>query len=111
MQDPKSILLMGDPGKAAVTQAIVEAVRRHVPRGRYRVFYFGSRVERRSTERSDIDVGLEADEKIPLDVMARLREELDEIPVLQKIDLVDFGCVTPEFAREAKRASEVIDER
>lgn len=95
----------------SVTAAIVEAVRRHMPRGCYRVFYFGSRVDGRSTERSDIDVGLESGERIPLDVLARLREDLDEIPILQKIDLVDFGRVTPEFAQEAKRTSELMYEQ
>lgn len=94
-----------------VTEEVVAAVRRRLPHGHYRVFYFGSRVTGRSTERSDIDIGLETDQRMPLDVLASLREDLDEIPVLQKIDLVDFGCVTPEFAREAKRTAEVIYEQ
>ena len=108
MQD---LTLHGKPTDDAVTQSIIRAVRRHVPFGHYRVFYFGSRVSGRATARSDFDVGVEADEKIPLEVMAKIREEVDAIPVLQKIDLVDFRRVSGDFASEAKRTVRTIYER
>ena len=94
-----------------LTIFIIDAIRKHIPFAHYRVFYFGSRVNGKSTPRSDFDVGIEAEQKIPLDLLARIEEMLDEIPILQKIDLVDFSRVSREFAFEARKAIEIIDER
>lgn len=90
---------------------IISSVRRYIPFEHYRVFYFGSRVSGRGTSRSDLDVGIEAGEKIPLDVIARIKDELEKLPVLQKIDLVDFARVPEEFAKEAQKEIMVIYER
>ena len=98
-------------GQETVTDSVLRAVKRHISFRHYRLFYFGSRVSGRATARSDYDVGLEADEKIPLEVMARIREELDEIPVLQKIDLVDFFAAPEGFVRRAKSDMEMIYEQ
>jgi predicted nucleotidyltransferase len=95
----------------SITDAIVRAVKRHAPFRHYRVFYFGSRAAGHATARSDFDVGLEADQTIPLEVIAKIREEVDTIPILQTIDLVDFAGVSEEFAREAKRAVRLIYEQ
>ncbi|MGB3940171.1 MAG: nucleotidyltransferase domain-containing protein [Candidatus Manganitrophaceae bacterium] len=97
--------------QVVVTDSVVRAVKRHLPFRHYRVFYFGSRVSGGATRRSDYDVGLDAGEKIPLEVMAGIREEIEEIPVLQKIDLVDFRAVPEAFARQAMEKIEMIYEQ
>mgnify|MGYP001588840581 FL=1 len=72
----------------------------------YKLFFFGSRVQGRGDDRSDIDVGIEGPERIPGHVMEKIREAIENLPVLYKIDIVDFKDVSEDFRREALRASE-----
>jgi predicted nucleotidyltransferase len=94
-----------------VTAAIVQAVRRHLPFRNYRVFYFGSRASGLATPQSDYDVGIEAGERIPGEVLVKIAWALDDLPILQKIDLVDFRDVSESFSKRAMRTIQVIYEQ
>lgn len=94
-----------------VTEGIIHAVRRYMPFPRYRIFLFGSRVSGGATERSDYDVGVEAGQRIPMTVMAEIEGELEAIPILQGIDLVDFSLMEDDFSRRAKAEIEIIYEQ
>ena len=54
-----------------------------------RVLWFGSWVRGTAASRSDIDLAIVADRRVPPAVMARLRERVEDLPTLRKIDLVD----------------------
>lgn len=83
---------------------IVEIIHRHTSSlPEVKIFLFGSRATDQHTVRSDIDIGLESTVKIPLATLAQIREELEQLPILPKIDLVDFKRVSPEFARRTRR--------
>lgn len=73
-----------------------------------RVFLFGSRIDGSGTERSDIDIGLEGQRVIPLNVLRKVKEELDKIPILYKIDIVDFQDVSNDFREIALKVIEPI---
>lgn len=92
-------------------QKIVNAIHRHLPYSRYRVFLFGSRALGIRDPRSDIDIGIESSEQIPLEVMSEIKEELEELPVLQKFDVVDFSRVDSEFKTIALKTIRLLDER
>ncbi len=92
-------------------EEIVRAVRRHMNSPHYRVFLFGSRAAGTATPRSDIDVGLDAGGAVALDVLSRIEEDLDDIPVLQKIELVDFARVPDAFALHADSAAKTLYEQ
>lgn len=94
-----------------LNKALISAARRNIPFGHYRLFYFGSRVSGRATARSDFDIGVEAENKIPFHVIENIKEELEGLPILQKIDLVDFSRVTEGFSIEAKKNMEIIYEQ
>jgi len=82
---------------------VVAIIRRHMPTGiRYKVFLFGSRATGRETARSDHDVGIEAEGNIPFGVLADIRLEVDELPTLRKVDVVDFARVSVAFKAVAK---------
>jgi predicted nucleotidyltransferase len=67
------------------------------------VFIFGSRAGGHFTTQSDFDVGIMirkrdgALARVPLRVLSHINEELETIPLLQRIDLVDFSRVNDEF--------------
>ena len=94
-----------------LAQKIVEAVKRHLPSSRYRVFLFGSRALGSADARSDFDIGIEATEQIPLDVMSEIKEELEALPVLQKFDVVDFSRSDPGLRSIAMKTTRLLDER
>jgi len=66
-----------------------------------RFFFFGSRVRGDNRERSDFDIAVDAG--TPLDPLAidKLREELEALPTLYRIDLVDAATVSDRFRAEA----------
>ena len=63
----------------------------------YKVFFFGSRVVGSGNERSDIDVGIEGPDEVSYEIMAKIRDEIDNLPILYKIEIVDFAKVSPDF--------------
>lgn len=75
---------------------------------RYRIFFFGSRVVGGGNERSDIDIGVEGPEEIPLSVMSKIKEEAEKLPILYKIDIVDFKNVSNDFYKIAIRNIELL---
>ena len=91
--------------------SIREIVARLLPGIRYRLYLFGSRVQGQATRRSDYDLGIMADGVLPLSTLARIREELEKIPVLQRIDFVDLSAANPAFVAIALKTSQLIDER
>lgn len=73
-----------------------------------RMFFFGSRVSGGASERSDIDFGIDAGCPVnPKDFLA-LREEIDRLPVLYTIDVVDFSRVSPIFKKVAMKTIQEI---
>lgn len=95
---------------AKLKREILSIVGRHLDLTKYRVFFFGSRVKGGGTERSDIDVGIEGPEPVPGPIWLKIQDEIEEIPTLYKIELVDFKRVTPEFRTIALEHVEPISE-
>lgn len=70
---------------------------RHLNMTSYRAFFFGSRVTGAFRPTSDIDVGIEGHEPIPLQILEVIKSEVENLPILYKIDIVDFSTVPKEF--------------
>lgn len=64
---------------------------------RVKVFLFGSRATGRAGSRSDIDLGIDLGHAIAPEVLAALRDAFDELPIMQKVDVVDFFVVDESF--------------
>lgn len=90
---------------------IVGIVKKWLELPHYKVFVFGSHVDGTATERSDIDIGIEAKEKVPVLEKLEIEAELADLPILQKIDLVDFNDVSEDFKKVALKKIEVIYEQ
>ena len=90
---------------------IRETVARNLPGISCRLYLFGSRVRGRATSRSDYDLGILADCVLPLPTMDRMRKDLETLPILQRIDLVDLSAADPAFVAAALRTSQLLNER
>lgn len=75
---------------------------------KYKVFFFGSRVCGGGTDRSDVDIGIEGEARVPAAAWSRIQEEIENFPVLYKLEVVDFKQVTPEFKEVAEQNIELI---
>ena len=97
--------------KEALTENIIRIMTSNIDLDHYSLFYFGSRVRGDASSRSDIDIGLKADGKIPLHTLYRIKEEIESIPLLQKIDIVDFSRVSEDFRELAEKDKEIFYEQ
>ncbi|MFQ5456681.1 MAG: nucleotidyltransferase family protein [Nitrospirota bacterium] len=87
---------------------ILEIMGRHLDFTRYQVFFFGSRVEGKGTDRSDIDIGIKGSTPVPSKILAAIEEEVENISTLYKIEIVDFQSVSEKFRKVAYQHMEVI---
>ena len=90
-----------------IIKEAVSVIRRYVPE-EYKIFLFGSQAEKKAASGFDIDIGIFGPEKIPQRTFRRIKNEIDAIPTLRKIDVVDFNAVDKEFKENAlSKAKEV----
>ena len=92
-----------------LTSQIKQILGKYFDLKKVKVFYFGSRVTGVSNKRSDIDIGLRSPEKISPKIKFELLDDLDNLPILYKIDLVDFSQTSSSFQNEALKKVEMIN--
>lgn len=61
------------------------------------VFVFGSQATGRALTRSDIDLGIDLGHPIEPHILVRIRDAFDDLPILQRVDVVDFSVVDDTF--------------
>jgi uncharacterized protein len=89
-------------------EEILKILGKYLDLSQYKVFFFGSRVKGNADERGDIDIGIEGPE-IPSHIKLEIEEELENLPILYKIDFVDFNNVDEDFNKIAKKYVEYIN--
>jgi len=90
-----------------IIEKVAKIVRREVKQ-EFRLFLFGSRAEKTNDVRSDVDIGILAGNPINAKQLFTIREKIDEIPTLLKIDFLDFAAVDDKFQNIAlKNAKEI----
>lgn len=94
--------------KEKLKKKIMDILGRYLDISKYSVFFFGSRVSGKGTDRSDIDIGIEGP-SIQSKAWFEIEEEIEEFPTLYKIDLVDFQYVSDKFRNVALRAIEPLN--
>jgi len=63
----------------------------------YRAFIFGSQANLTELKRADIDLGILGDEPIPINRLSKINGDIESLPMLYNIDLVDFNEVEERF--------------
>jgi uncharacterized protein len=88
---------------------ILEIVGKYLDLKKYKVFFFGSRVNSKGDERSDIDIGIEGPRKMPDGIIYDIKEDIDNLPILYKIDVIDFKNTDKNFREVASQHKEYIN--
>lgn len=68
---------------------------------KYQVFIFGSRALKKAEKFSDYDIGIWGEKPVSDDVLAMIKETLEESDLPYVVDIVDFSLVSPEFKKVA----------
>jgi len=87
---------------------ILEIIGKYLDLKVYRIFFFGSRVKGKGNERSDIDVGIEGPRPVPPKIMWQIEDEIENLPTLYKIEIVDFSQVPSKFKKVAREHIEIL---
>ena len=88
-------------------RAVAKKTKSELPFG-YRVLLFGSWAEGNARARSDIDIGILGSKPLSQRTLVHIRQKLDDLPTLHKIDIVDLSRASERFrARALKHAKQL----
>lgn len=90
-------------------QEITNIISKYLNISEYKIFFFGSRVSGTGNERSDIDIGIEGPLPISPEIKSKIEDDIENLPTLYKIEIVDFKRVTSEFRSVAMKNTEFIN--
>jgi len=93
-----------------VQNIAARVIRSHLGSPAFRIFLFGSRAAGTARRRSDIDIGVEGPSAVPFETMTAIAEDLEDVPSLYSIDVVDFQRV-PERFRQVAQERRYLDLR
>lgn len=88
---------------------VLQIIGKYLDLSKHKVFVFGSRVTGKGDDRSDIDIGIEGEKDVSLETMGKIKDEIDDLPILYKIDIVDFFQLSDKFKEVAKEKIEIIN--
>jgi len=87
--------------RSEIKQWLAEVLSNNLKDISYRAFIFGSQANQLDMLRADIDLGILSDHTIPSKYLMRINDAIEELPILYKIDLVDFANVDDRFKAAA----------
>ncbi len=65
----------------------------------YRLVLFGSWAKDSARPQSDIDIGILGNQPVPWSTMAAIRQSVEDLPTLRRIDVVDLQTVDTDFKK------------
>ena len=83
-------------------------VGKYLDLNKHQLIIFGSRVNGSASKWSDVDLGILGSDKVSSSVMGNIKDDLEEMPILYKIDVVDFASTSQEFRNIALQNYEQI---
>lgn len=83
-----------------IIKAVGDITKEELP-AEYRTVLFGSWAQENARPTSDIDIGIVGDRPVPHELMVRIRAQVESIPTLRKVDVVDLQTVDPRFREVA----------
>lgn len=82
-----------------LTKLASKRIKSYLPPG-YNVVLFGSWAKGTAVPTSDIDLGVVGSRPLPLETVSMIRESLDGLPTIRKIDFVDLQLMSPDHRQD-----------
>ena len=95
--------------KNQLNKDILKILGKYLNLDQYQVFYFGSRVAGFGDERSDVDLGIQGSKSVNPVILLKIKEEIENLPTLYKIDVVDINKSEPKFQKVALKKIEPLN--
>ena len=92
----------------SLLEDILGVLRRHLQRGRFRVFLYGSWASLSARPTSDVDIAIMGTEPVRDTIFMKIRQELENLSKLRSIDIVDLNKADREFREAVLQASEEL---
>lgn len=108
MQEDIARVKMGVMERKKVLKEAVRIMRRYLPEDEYRIVLFGSWTKETAHAASDLDIGIVGPRKIDAATLLRIRDEVERIPTLRGIDVVDFADADERFRNAALRTAQSL---
>lgn len=86
--------------KDEIISDAVRIIRRYLPAREFDILLFGSWAKGDARETSDIDIGVAGPNPVDDLTFLRIKNEIQGIPTLRRIDIVDLGKADDVFRRE-----------
>lgn len=83
----------------SIIEEVVKIIRKYLPEN-YKILMFGSWVKGDAWETSDLDIGILGKENVSWNLMHKILEEINEIPTLRSIDVVDLMSVGEKYKQK-----------
>lgn len=74
----------------------------------YKLFLFGSRASGTNSDKADIDVGIIPEQPLSSTQIHIIKDRIENIPTLLKIDFIDFTAVSDDFKSAALKETKEI---
>ena len=87
---------------------ILAILKSYLENGQYRIFLFGSWASMHARPTSDIDIALLGTRPVIDAVFLKIREEIDSLPTLRSIDIVDLSRTDTKFKDAVLRESQEL---
>jgi predicted nucleotidyltransferase len=91
-----------------ILKLVTQIMRRHLPETSHRILLFGSWATLESTARSDIDIAILGEAPVDELIMAQIKEEIDRLPTLRKVEVVDLWVVEDRFRNKVEQQAEIL---
>lgn len=93
--------------KELIIKEIKKKIRSKLPLD-YKILLFGSWAKGDSLKTSDLDIGILGKKKVPWPAMVKILEEVEEIPTLKKIDIVDLNATEKRFKNNVLKHAKIL---
>ncbi|HXG38724.1 MAG TPA: nucleotidyltransferase domain-containing protein [Bacteroidota bacterium] len=91
-----------------IIKEVFRIIRRYLS-DEYKVFVFGSWATGSALPTSDVDIGILGNQPVPWEIMHRIRGEVEAIPTLRRIDVVDLYAKEPTFTENILRTAILVE--
>ena len=82
-----------------IIEEVKQVLKKYLPEG-CRIYLFGSWAKGNAEERSDVDIAILGGQEIDWMTFLKIKEEVENIPTLRKIDIVDLRAVGEQLRKE-----------
>jgi|CXWL01.1.fsa_nt_gi type I restriction enzyme S subunit len=94
--------------ESEIKKHLLPLAHKYLDLNKYRLVVFGSRAAGTAQPTSDLDIGIEGPTPVPRHLLAHLREEIKETPLLYKVDIIDLTTASDAFKRLARKDAKPI---